>query len=61
MLSDTLHRPSLVLGAVLVAAILFAGCGKKGPLYLPGPKQAAPTDTRFAGQVASAFGMTEAK
>ncbi|HKJ08972.1 MAG TPA: lipoprotein [Gammaproteobacteria bacterium] len=36
-------------GALLAAAVALAGCGQKGPLYLPAPSQAKPaphkTDT----------------
>ncbi|MYH90542.1 MAG: lipoprotein [Gammaproteobacteria bacterium] len=30
------HRINLPLAALLAAALLAAGCGQKGPLYLPG-------------------------
>ncbi|MEA3251079.1 MAG: lipoprotein [Pseudomonadota bacterium] len=29
------------LGIVLIALALLAGCGQKGPLYMPGDEQAA--------------------
>nr|WP_136068280.1 lipoprotein [Halomonas sp. EAR18] len=33
--------PRIVLGSVLATCVLLAGCGQKGPLYMPGDEQAA--------------------
>jgi predicted small lipoprotein YifL len=30
-----LHHYTLIVTAAALAVLLFAGCGKKGPLYLP--------------------------
>jgi len=32
----------VLLAVLLGASVLLAGCGQKGPLYLPQPPQAAP-------------------
>jgi predicted small lipoprotein YifL len=34
-------RLRLALTALLLAVLLVAGCGQKGPLYLPGDEEAA--------------------
>lgn len=34
-------RLSAAVAAALLLAVLMAGCGQKGPLYLPGDEQAA--------------------
>ncbi len=36
-----MSAPRTALGIVLVALALLAGCGQKGPLYMPGDEQAA--------------------
>ncbi|SDK02162.1 lipoprotein-attachment site-containing protein [Billgrantia gudaonensis] len=38
----------LALGVVLLAALLVAGCGQKGPLYLPDDEAAAERYDRSA-------------
>ncbi|MDE2255254.1 MAG: lipoprotein [Betaproteobacteria bacterium] len=35
-------RTAGLLAALLAASALMAGCGQKGPLYLPKPPQATP-------------------
>lgn len=37
-----MRRPSLILGIALASAALLAGCGQKGPLYIPGIPREAP-------------------
>lgn len=34
-----------LIAALLIAIPLFAGCGKKGPLYLPDQSTPVPTQT----------------
>ncbi|SFH60952.1 lipoprotein-attachment site-containing protein [Modicisalibacter xianhensis] len=47
-------RSRSVLAGLLLALTLLAGCGQKGPLYLPGDEQAAetydPTGAAYDGQ-----------
>jgi predicted small lipoprotein YifL len=37
-----MRRPSFILGTALACAALLAGCGQKGPLYVPGIPREAP-------------------
>lgn len=37
-----MRRPLLILGTALASAALLAGCGQKGPLYIPGIPREAP-------------------
>ncbi|XKH60128.1 lipoprotein [Halomonas sediminis] len=34
--------------AIIAVAILLAGCGQKGPLYLPSPEQPSPEQSEQA-------------
>ena len=36
-------RRGVLLAMLLCTSALLAGCGQKGPLYLPQPPQAAPS------------------
>ncbi|MFC3686559.1 LPS translocon maturation chaperone LptM [Hydrogenophaga luteola] len=39
--------------ALLVASTVIAGCGQKGPLYMPAPKAAAPAGAKPATPAAA--------
>ena len=38
------RRPVYLLFALVLSGMLLVGCGKKGPLYMPDKKPAAPAE-----------------